>query len=64
MKDRVILHSDINNCFASIECLHRPAIRNKPVAICGDPESRRGIVLDKNKTLPKKLKLLLRQGLL
>ena len=48
MKDRVILHSDINNCFASIECLHRPAIRNKPVAVCGDPESRRGIVLAKN----------------
>ena len=41
MKDRVILHSDINNCYASIECLHRPAIRNKPVAVCGDPEARR-----------------------
>lgn len=48
MKDRVILHSDINNCYASIECLHRPAIRNKPVAVCGDPEARRGIVLAKN----------------
>lgn len=48
MKDRVILHSDINNCFASIECLHRPEIRNKPVAVCGDPEARHGIVLAKN----------------
>ena len=48
MKDRVILHSDINNCFASIECLHKPEIRNKPVAVCGDPEARHGIVLAKN----------------
>lgn len=48
MKDRVVLHSDINNCYASIECLHRPEIRNKPVAVCGDPDSRRGIVLAKN----------------
>lgn len=48
MKDRVILHADINNCYAAIECLHRPSIRNKPVAVCGDPEARRGIVLAKN----------------
>lgn len=46
--DRVILHSDLNNFFASVECLYNPAIREKPVAVCGDPEQRHGIVLAKN----------------
>lgn len=46
--DRVILHSDLNNFYASVECLHNPAIRNVPVAVAGDPEARHGIVLAKN----------------
>ncbi|NLB51608.1 MAG: DNA polymerase IV, partial [Syntrophomonadaceae bacterium] len=46
--ERVILHSDLNNFYASVECLHRPEIRNKPVAVCGDPSARHGIVLAKN----------------
>ena len=32
----VILHADLNNCYASIECLYQPALRGKPVAVCGD----------------------------
>lgn len=48
MKKRVILHSDLNNFYASVECLHRPEIREKPVAVCGDPLLRHGIVLAKN----------------
>jgi len=46
--DRVILHSDLNNFYASVECLYRPEIRDKPVAVCGDPAARHGIVLAKN----------------
>jgi DNA polymerase-4 len=46
--DRVILHSDLNNFYASIECLYNPELKNKPVAVCGDPELRHGIVLAKN----------------
>ncbi len=46
--ERVILHSDLNNFFASVECLHNPAIRNKPVIVCGRTEERHGIVLAKN----------------
>ncbi|MFA9380705.1 MAG: DNA polymerase IV [Acetanaerobacterium sp.] len=46
--DRVILHADINNCYASIECLHRPELRDKPVVVGGDVEARHGIVLAKN----------------
>ncbi len=46
--ERTILHADINNCYASIECLHRPEIRDKPVVVGGDEEARHGIVLAKN----------------
>lgn len=45
MSDRIILHSDINSCYASIELLHHPELRGKPVAVGGDPEARHGIVL-------------------
>ncbi|HBK69352.1 MAG TPA: DNA polymerase IV [Firmicutes bacterium] len=45
---RVILHSDLNNFYASVECLYRPELRSKPVAVGGDPEQRHGIVLAKN----------------
>jgi DNA polymerase IV len=48
MAQRVILHSDMNNFYASVECLFNPAIREKPVAVCGDPTARHGIVLAKN----------------
>ena len=45
MGERTILHSDINACYASIELLHRPELRGRPVAVGGDPEARHGIVL-------------------
>ena len=51
---KVILHSDLNNFFASVECLYDPSIRNKPVAVCGNPEMRHGIVLAKNMLAKKK----------
>ena len=48
MAERVILHCDLNCFFASVELLRYPALRDVPVAVCGDPESRHGIVLAKN----------------
>lgn len=45
---RTILHIDLNNFFASVECLDDPSIRDLPVAVCGDKEQRHGIVLAKN----------------
>lgn len=46
--DRAILHCDLNNFYASVECLYHPEYRNLPVAVCGDQEMRHGIVLAKN----------------
>ena len=45
MGERTILYSDINSCYASIELLHRPELRGRPVEVGGDPEARHGIVL-------------------
>ena len=45
---RVILHSDLNNFYASVECLYHPELHDKPVAVCGSQSTRHGIVLAKN----------------
>ena len=48
MTDRVILHCDCNGFFASVEQLKRPELKTVPMAVCGDPENRHGIILAKN----------------
>ena len=45
---RSVLHIDMNACYASIECLYDPSIRNLPVAVGGGVEARHGIILAKN----------------
>lgn len=45
---RTILHSDLNNFYASVECVYDPSLKKVPLAVCGDPEARHGIVLAKN----------------
>ena len=46
--ERTILHCDCNSYFASVECIGRPELKVVPMAVCGDPESRHGIILAKN----------------
>ena len=46
--ERIILHCDINNCYASIECAENPTLKGKAVAVCGDSEDRHGIILAKS----------------
>ena len=46
--DRWVLHCDCNSFFASVELLAHPELMGTPVAVCGDPEGRHGIVLAKN----------------
>lgn len=53
MGERVILHSDLNNFFASVECLEHPELAGLPVAVGGSVESRHGVVLAKNQEARK-----------
>ncbi|MBR6524981.1 MAG: DNA polymerase IV [Clostridia bacterium] len=46
--ERVILHADANSFYASVECYYHPEYKDRPLAVCGDPEARHGIVLAKN----------------
>ena len=51
---KVVLHADLNNFFASVACIEHPELREVPLAVCGDPLLRHGIVLAKN--MPAKRK--------
>ena len=53
MKDRIILHCDFNNFFASVTLLSNPTLYDMPVAVCGSVEARHGIVLAKNEIAKK-----------
>ena len=51
--DRIILHCDLNNFFASVSLLSNPTLYDLPVAVCGSVEERHGIVLAKNEAAKK-----------
>jgi len=46
--ERIILHSDLNNFYASVERKLNSNLMGKPVAVCGSQEERKGIVLAKS----------------
>ena len=46
--ERIVIHSDLNNFYASVEKRLHPELAGKPVAVCGSKEERRGIVLAKS----------------
>ena len=41
---RIILHSDMNACYASIEAKLNPSLKGKPMAVAGNPKNRNGII--------------------
>lgn len=51
--ERIVLHSDLNNFYASVERILHPDLAGKPVAVCGNEEERRGIVLAKSEEAKK-----------
>ncbi len=46
--DRVIIHCDMDNYYASVECVLNQNLKNVPIAVCGSIDERRGIVLARN----------------
>ena len=52
-RERVILYSDLNNFFASVETILNPEFKGKPLIVCGDPKARKGVVLAKNEEAKK-----------
>ncbi len=46
--ERIVLHSDLNNFYASVERILNPDLAGKPIAVCGNAEERKGIVLAKS----------------
>lgn len=53
MEQRMILHSDMNSFYASVEMMLDPSLRGKAVAVCGSVEDRHGIVLAKSQLAKK-----------
>ncbi len=53
MWERIILHCDLNNFFASVTLLENQTLMGMPVAICGSKAERHGIVLAKNEIAKK-----------
>lgn len=51
--ERIIFHCDLNGFYASVELLSHPDLRDVPMAVCGDPHSRHGIILAKNEPAKK-----------
>ncbi|MFD0951540.1 DNA polymerase IV [Virgibacillus natechei] len=44
-KGRIIFHIDMNCFYASVEMAYNPELKGKPLAIAGNPEERKGIIV-------------------
>lgn len=53
MDEHWIFHCDCNSFYASVELLSHPELKSEPVAVCGDPQGRHGIILAKNDAAKK-----------
>ena len=42
---RIIFHVDMNSFYASVEMAHNPKLKGKPLAVAGNPEERKGIIV-------------------
>lgn len=45
MAEKIIFLADMESFYASVETAQNPSLRGKPVAVCGDPALRHGIIL-------------------
>lgn len=44
-KARIIFHVDMNSFYASVEMAYNPKLKGKPLAVAGNPEERKGIIV-------------------
>lgn len=44
-KAQVIFHVDMNSFYASVEMAYNPKLKGKPIAIAGNPNERKGIIV-------------------
>ncbi|WP_066193079.1 DNA polymerase IV [Gracilibacillus timonensis] len=51
---RVILHVDMNSFYASVEIADDPSLKGKPLAIAGNPDERKGIIVTSSYEARKK----------
>jgi DNA polymerase-4 len=51
--ESIILHSDLNAFYASVEILLNPKLRGKAIAVAGSTENRHGIILAKSELAKK-----------
>ena len=51
--ERTILHADLNNFYATVECMYDPRLYHIPMAVSGNPQERHGIILSKNELAKK-----------
>ncbi len=49
LDSKVIFLADMESFYASVETARKPSLRGKPVAVCGDPALRHGIILAASK---------------
>lgn len=48
-RERVVMHIDMNAFYASVAQHLDPSLRNRPIAVAGDPKKRNGIILAKSR---------------
>lgn len=53
VEERIILHSDMNSFYASVEMMKNPKLKGKAVAVGGSAKSRHGIILAKSEKAKK-----------
>jgi len=51
--EEMILHSDLNCFYASVEINEIPKLRGQKIAVCGSTENHHGIVLTASYALPQ-----------
>ena len=51
--EEMILHSDLNCFYASVEINENPRLRGQKIAVCGSTENHHGIVLTASYALPQ-----------